>query len=174
VVGVHVVTPCHHRNRRTRLQRLGDDPTLQCLGPLPTLAHPAAPLSATKLVVDTSVSVATMPRSCRLATIRGRRTSPSAYWAQRERPISTRLAVSARISTDDREQDPEQQLRQLRERCGHMGYPIVHGTSCGAGKHRAACEIPGPCCHSRSPSSRGRRSVSGRRPASPAPNRIPD
>ena len=37
LVGVHVMTPGHNRHRSTRLQRLGHDPTLKRLGPLPTL-----------------------------------------------------------------------------------------------------------------------------------------
>src|SRR5215467_4540592 len=36
-----------------------------------------------------------------------------------------RVAIYARVSTDDKGQDPENQLRQLREWCGRMGYPIV-------------------------------------------------
>ncbi len=37
-----------------------------------------------------------------------------------------RLAIYARVSTDDKGQDPENQLRHLREWCGRMGYPIEH------------------------------------------------
>ena len=36
-----------------------------------------------------------------------------------------RTAIYARVSTDDRGQDPENQLRQLRAWCGRMGHPIV-------------------------------------------------
>ena len=39
--------------------------------------------------------------------------------------MATRVAVYARVSTDDKGQDPENQLRQLREWCGRMGYPVV-------------------------------------------------
>ncbi len=39
--------------------------------------------------------------------------------------MPTRVAIYARVSTDDKGQDPENQLRQLREWCGHMGYPIM-------------------------------------------------
>jgi DNA invertase Pin-like site-specific DNA recombinase len=37
----------------------------------------------------------------------------------------TRVAVYARVSTDDKGQDPENQLRQLRAWCERMGYAIV-------------------------------------------------
>jgi DNA invertase Pin-like site-specific DNA recombinase len=33
---------------------------------------------------------------------------------------------STRVSTDDKGQDPENQLRQLREWCRHTGHPVVH------------------------------------------------
>jgi len=36
-----------------------------------------------------------------------------------------RVAIYARVSTDDKGQDPENQLRQLRQWCERMGYPIV-------------------------------------------------
>src|ERR1700740_1472829 len=36
-----------------------------------------------------------------------------------------RVAIYARVSTDDKGQDPENQLRQLRAWCRHMGYPVV-------------------------------------------------
>jgi DNA invertase Pin-like site-specific DNA recombinase len=36
-----------------------------------------------------------------------------------------RVAIYARVSTDDKGQDPENQLRQLREWCGRMGYPVL-------------------------------------------------
>ena len=39
--------------------------------------------------------------------------------------MATRVAIYARVSTDDKGQDPENQLRQLREWCGRMGYPVV-------------------------------------------------
>jgi DNA invertase Pin-like site-specific DNA recombinase len=35
------------------------------------------------------------------------------------------VAIYARVSTDDKGQDPENQLRQLRAWCARMGYPIV-------------------------------------------------
>jgi DNA invertase Pin-like site-specific DNA recombinase len=37
-----------------------------------------------------------------------------------------RVAIYARVSTDDKGQDPENQLRQLREWCRRMGHPVVH------------------------------------------------
>src|SRR5215831_13745510 len=39
--------------------------------------------------------------------------------------MAMRVAIYARVSTDDKGQDPESQLRQLREWCGRMGYPVV-------------------------------------------------
>jgi DNA invertase Pin-like site-specific DNA recombinase len=39
--------------------------------------------------------------------------------------MAIRVAIYARVSTDDKGQDPENQLRQLREWCEHMGHPIV-------------------------------------------------
>lgn len=39
--------------------------------------------------------------------------------------MAMRVAIYARVSTDDRGQDPENQLRQLREWCARMGHPIV-------------------------------------------------
>src|SRR5215470_11708265 len=39
--------------------------------------------------------------------------------------MATRVAIYARVSTDDRGQDPENQLRQLRDWCARMGYPVV-------------------------------------------------
>jgi DNA invertase Pin-like site-specific DNA recombinase len=36
-----------------------------------------------------------------------------------------RVAIYARVSTDDKGQDPENQLRQLREWCRHAGHEIV-------------------------------------------------
>ena len=39
--------------------------------------------------------------------------------------MAIRVAIYARVSTDDKGQDPENQLRQLREWCGRMGYPVV-------------------------------------------------
>ena len=37
-----------------------------------------------------------------------------------------RIAIYARVSTDDKGQDPENQLRQLREWCASIGHEIVH------------------------------------------------
>ncbi len=39
--------------------------------------------------------------------------------------MATRVAIYARVSTDDRGQDPENQLRQLREWCRQMEHPVV-------------------------------------------------
>jgi DNA invertase Pin-like site-specific DNA recombinase len=39
--------------------------------------------------------------------------------------MATRVAIYARVSTDDKGQDPENQLRQLRAWCERMGYPVV-------------------------------------------------
>jgi DNA invertase Pin-like site-specific DNA recombinase len=39
--------------------------------------------------------------------------------------MAIRVAVYARVSTDDRGQDPENQLRQLREWCRRVGHPVV-------------------------------------------------
>jgi DNA invertase Pin-like site-specific DNA recombinase len=44
---------------------------------------------------------------------------------QEEGFMATRVAIYARVSTDDKGQDPENQLRQLREWCGRMAYPVV-------------------------------------------------
>ena len=44
---------------------------------------------------------------------------------QEVRFMATRVAIYARVSTDDKGQDPENQLRQLRDWCARMGYPIV-------------------------------------------------
>src|SRR5215469_14046753 len=44
---------------------------------------------------------------------------------QEVRFMATRVAIYARVSTDDKGQDPENQLRQLRDWCGRMGYPVV-------------------------------------------------
>ena len=44
---------------------------------------------------------------------------------QGERFMATRVAIYARVSTDDKGQDPENQLRQLRDWCARMGYPVV-------------------------------------------------
>jgi DNA invertase Pin-like site-specific DNA recombinase len=38
---------------------------------------------------------------------------------------TTRVAIYARVSTDNKGQDPENQLRQLRSWCGRMGYAVV-------------------------------------------------
>jgi DNA invertase Pin-like site-specific DNA recombinase len=40
--------------------------------------------------------------------------------------IQMRIAIYARVSTDDKGQDPENQLRQLRDWCAHAGHEIVH------------------------------------------------
>src|SRR5262244_2515135 len=37
-----------------------------------------------------------------------------------------RIAVYARVSTDDKGQDPENQLRQLRQWCASAGHELVH------------------------------------------------
>ena len=37
-----------------------------------------------------------------------------------------RIGLYARVSTDDKGQDPENQLRQLREWCGSAGHELVH------------------------------------------------
>ena len=39
--------------------------------------------------------------------------------------MATAVAIYARVSTDDKGQDPENQLRQLRDWCARMGYPVV-------------------------------------------------
>src|ERR1700751_5351564 len=39
--------------------------------------------------------------------------------------MAMRVGIYARVSTDDKGQDPENQLRQLRDWCTRMGYPIV-------------------------------------------------
>src|SRR6201988_2825326 len=39
---------------------------------------------------------------------------------------SNRAAIYARVSTEDRGQTPDNQLRQLRAWCERMGYPVVH------------------------------------------------
>src|SRR6266403_3018039 len=44
---------------------------------------------------------------------------------QEERHMSIRVAIYARVSTENKGQDPENQLRQLREWCGRVGYSIV-------------------------------------------------
>jgi DNA invertase Pin-like site-specific DNA recombinase len=38
--------------------------------------------------------------------------------------MPTRVAIYARVSTDDKGQDPENQLRQLHAWCGRMGYRV--------------------------------------------------
>jgi len=38
---------------------------------------------------------------------------------------TTRVAIYARVSTDDKGQDPKNQLLQLRAWCERMGYPVV-------------------------------------------------
>ena len=37
-----------------------------------------------------------------------------------------RIAIYARVSTDDKGQDPENQLRQLRQWCASDGHELVH------------------------------------------------
>ena len=37
-----------------------------------------------------------------------------------------RMAIYARVSTDDKGQDPENQLRQLRQWCTNAGHELVH------------------------------------------------
>ena len=37
-----------------------------------------------------------------------------------------RIAIYARVSTDDKGQDPENQLRQLRQWCDNAGHQLVH------------------------------------------------
>jgi DNA invertase Pin-like site-specific DNA recombinase len=37
-----------------------------------------------------------------------------------------RIAIYARVSTDDKGQDPENQLRQLRQWCADAGHTVVH------------------------------------------------
>ena len=37
-----------------------------------------------------------------------------------------RVAIYARVSTDEKGQDPENQLRELRAWCSNSGHPIVH------------------------------------------------
>jgi len=37
-----------------------------------------------------------------------------------------RIAIYARVSTENKAQDPENQLRQLREWCAKAGHDIVH------------------------------------------------
>ena len=37
-----------------------------------------------------------------------------------------RIAVYARVSTDDKGQDPENQLRQLRQWCADAGHTVIH------------------------------------------------
>jgi DNA invertase Pin-like site-specific DNA recombinase len=39
--------------------------------------------------------------------------------------MAMRVGIYARVSTDDKGQDPENQLRQLRDWCARMGYPVV-------------------------------------------------
>jgi DNA invertase Pin-like site-specific DNA recombinase len=39
--------------------------------------------------------------------------------------MAIRVVIYARVSTDDKGQDPENQLRQLREWCGRLGYAVV-------------------------------------------------
>ena len=39
--------------------------------------------------------------------------------------MAARVAIYARVSTDDKGQDPENQLRHLRQWCERMSYPVV-------------------------------------------------
>jgi DNA invertase Pin-like site-specific DNA recombinase len=39
--------------------------------------------------------------------------------------MANRVAIYARVSTEDKGQDPENQLRQLRAWCHHMGYVVA-------------------------------------------------
>ena len=43
-----------------------------------------------------------------------------------ERPCTMRIAIYARVSTDDKGQDPENQLLQLRQWCADAGHEIAH------------------------------------------------
>jgi DNA invertase Pin-like site-specific DNA recombinase len=56
-----------------------------------------------------------------------------------------RVAIYARVSTDDKGQDPENQLAQLRQWCATAGHPIVEeyvdlesGVNAGIKMHRLA------------------------------------
>src|SRR4051812_2289867 len=40
--------------------------------------------------------------------------------------VTMRIAIYARVSTDDKGQDPENQLRELRAWCMSAGHQIVH------------------------------------------------
>jgi DNA invertase Pin-like site-specific DNA recombinase len=48
-----------------------------------------------------------------------------------------RIAIYARVSTDDKGQDPENQLRQLRQWCESAGHELVHHL------FRSLCRITG-------------------------------
>jgi hypothetical protein len=61
LVGVHVVTPRHDRNRRARLQCLRHNPTLAASDHCQCFALSNLRLVSTKTVVDSSVAVAAMP-----------------------------------------------------------------------------------------------------------------
>src|SRR3990167_7046439 len=52
-----------------------------------------------------------------------RRTDPQEGAAERHR--MTRFAIYARVSTDDKGQDPENQLRELRAWCAKEGHTVV-------------------------------------------------
>ena len=56
------------------------------------------------------------------------------------------VAICARFSTEDKGQDPENQLRQLRDWCARMGYPIVreygeHENGAKGAEHRNVCAL---------------------------------
>src|SRR5215471_12734184 len=44
---------------------------------------------------------------------------------QKARFMATRVAIYDLVSRDDKRQDPENQLRQLRDWCTRMAYPIA-------------------------------------------------
>lgn len=46
------------------------------------------------------------------------------FFPQRRRSIAWRVAIYARVSTDDKGQDPENQLRELRDWCANSGHSI--------------------------------------------------
>jgi predicted site-specific integrase-resolvase len=47
-------------------------------------------------------------------------------YSTNEYPYPMRIAIYARVSTDDKGQDPENQLRQLRQWCADAGHTITH------------------------------------------------
>ena len=42
-----------------------------------------------------------------------------------EQGVIVRIAIYARVSTDDKGQDPENQLRQLRQWCANAGHELI-------------------------------------------------